>query len=512
MVTKFVTKFLALMQNGQEPISITYNKTATASSNRYFPTDPSLAIRFQRNSDIYSPEKQCSGQARNIWMSDPTDTNPWLQVDLGQTYSTTALFIWNRNDCCWGRLTPFSITISDTNATTVGPTFKDQSPCFMSDDPKPPSKVGIYADCVSVGRYVIIRLTGPNHYNYGTDFHVCAIQVYGSLYSASPSPPPTPLPPPRPSPPPPSPNPPPPPSPSPSPPPPPSPSPPPYIPFPNTSYCPVGNPFYWTVTNTTYKTYGQMCIHTNPTNFTTIPCDFANGDNTSIGYLWNNSLKMQVFPLPADKCWGVSAGSLLVQVPCETAPTVTESQVPDFQPGNLVINGSCVTAGPLYSVITVSPCTSQNLSQTWVPVCSPFPPPPPPSPPLPSPPPPPPPSPSPPPPLPSPPPPPSPPPTIRPNPPPPPPSPSPPPPPSPSPPPPPSPSPPPPPSPSPPPPPSPPKPSPPPPPSPSPPPPSPSPPPPPSPNPPPFIPFPNTTYCPVGDPFYWTVTNTTYKT
>ena len=485
--------------------SIAYGGKPSASSGVSL---ESLPLRFQYSSQILLPKKQCSGQSSTVWTSNAkVDQFPWFQVDLGARYTTTDYQIWNRYDCCGGRLSPFSIFVSETSGLVDGVPVGaplSLSACATYSNATPPET--IQGPCVGTGRYVIIQLTGNNSYDGGRELNICAFQIFGNLtMGAVPPPrPPLPPPPPLPSPPPPSPSPVPPspsPPPSPTPPPPPSPRPPPFIPFPNTSYCPVGNPFYWTVTNTTYKTYGQMCIHTNPTNFTTIPCDFANGDNTSIGYLWNNSLNMQVFPLTANKCWGVSS-SLLVPVSCETAPIVTESPIPLFQPGNLVINGNCVTAGPLYSVITVSPCTSQNLSQTWDPVCSPFPPPPPPepSPPPPSPsPPPPPPSPSPPPPQsPSPPPPPSPSPPPPPSPsPPPPPSPSPPPPPSPSPPPPPpSPSPPPPPSPSPPPPPSPsppppPSPSPPPPPSPSPPPPpSPSPPPPPSPSPPPSPPSP----------------------
>ena len=189
---KRFVNFLALFKDGLEPPSITFNKTATASSSLYFPSDPSLAVRFERNSDILAPKKQCSGQARNIWQSNVSDQSPWFQVDLGQTYSTTQLVVWNRNDCCWGRLTPFSITISGTNATS-SPTLKDQAPCFTSNDPKPPSTVGIYANCSSVGRYVIIRLTGQNNYDRGYNFHLCAIQVYGSVYIPPPPSPPPPL-------------------------------------------------------------------------------------------------------------------------------------------------------------------------------------------------------------------------------------------------------------------------------------------------------------------------------
>ena len=179
--------------------SVAFNHTYVSTSELY-PGLSKLPLRFQYSSAILAPKKQCSGQANTVWMSSKSDPAPSYTVDLGKQYAITNFEVWNRNDCCWGRLTPFSIYITN-NISNLG------TSCVNYNQPIP-SMTAVDGTCSGIGRYAIIKLTGPNNYDGGSDFHLCAFQLFGIPYlGPGPSPPPPlpspPPPPPEPHPPPP---------------------------------------------------------------------------------------------------------------------------------------------------------------------------------------------------------------------------------------------------------------------------------------------------------------------
>ena len=45
--------------------------------------------------------------------------NPWWQVDLGTTRTVNEITLWNRTDCCGGRLTNFAVSLLDSSLATV---------------------------------------------------------------------------------------------------------------------------------------------------------------------------------------------------------------------------------------------------------------------------------------------------------------------------------------------------------------------------------------------------------
>ena len=156
-----------------------------------------LPVRFNYSAEIITPQKMCSGQAGNIWMSDPKDTSPWFTVDLGRNYQINYIQFWNRYDCCQGRMFPMSVCLD-------GP-----RQCNIYNESSIPL---IYNTAFSyVGRVLNISLVGENLHDGGSIFNLCAIQVYGTSHVISlpppyppfPSPPPPSPPPPLPSPPPP---------------------------------------------------------------------------------------------------------------------------------------------------------------------------------------------------------------------------------------------------------------------------------------------------------------------
>ncbi|WP_190093708.1 alpha-L-fucosidase [Streptomyces melanogenes] len=51
----------------------------------------------------------------------PLDTNPWWQVDLGSSQYVDSIKLWNRTDCCSGRLHDFYVFTSDTPFTSTDP-------------------------------------------------------------------------------------------------------------------------------------------------------------------------------------------------------------------------------------------------------------------------------------------------------------------------------------------------------------------------------------------------------
>ena len=424
--------------------NIAYVKSTNASSGLNLIKNP---VRFNYSAELdLAPQKMCSGEAGNVWMSDSKDRAPWFSIDLGAFYSISYVKIYNRYDCCQGRMYPLTACLGVN--------------CFNARNPNVPliyevPPVGF------TGQVFNISLSGPTNLYGDSIFHICAIFLYGIRVTIPPPPPPSPspFPPPLPSPPPPLPPPPsppfpPPPSPPPPSPPPPNPSPPPLgIPAYNTTNYTLPNPcngaaMSWSpLVNATIWGHFDCIDASDSTNIRLSPC---NGNSSSQQWKWNSTAgnwtvkgQLQLYNATGtNNCLGSNSAGGYQLKSCTSAPFIYWAGNGTFIDSN---TSTCLTAvnGTFLKNAT---CSLAGGWQVWDPVCLPFPPPSPPSPPPPLPPPP---SPSPP--LP----PPSPPPPLPPPPSPPPPSPTPPPPPSPSPPPPPSPSPPPPPSPSPPPPPSP---------------------------------------------------------
>jgi len=103
------------------------------------------------------------------------DPNAWWQVDLGASYTITAVQLWNRTECCGARLSDYWVFVSntpfadgDTPATLQ--TRAGTSAIHQTSAPSPSATVAP----MSPGRYVRVQLAGTNN------LHLAEVQVYGT--------------------------------------------------------------------------------------------------------------------------------------------------------------------------------------------------------------------------------------------------------------------------------------------------------------------------------------------
>src|SRR5262249_8682766 len=103
------------------------------------------------------------------------DTFPWWQVDLGSSVNIDSIAIWNRTDCCSGRLNNAYVFVSDspflpddtpsTLSTRLGTIFRQFGISGLSTN----------VDIGTQGRYVRIQLAGINYLS------LAEVQVFGSV-------------------------------------------------------------------------------------------------------------------------------------------------------------------------------------------------------------------------------------------------------------------------------------------------------------------------------------------
>jgi alpha-L-fucosidase 2 len=84
----------------------------------------------------------------------------WWQVDLGSARQIGSVQVWNRTDCCGGRLSNFYVFVSDTpfTSTAVGATLAQAgvSNYLTSGTGGTPTTVAVNR----TGRYVRVQLQG----------------------------------------------------------------------------------------------------------------------------------------------------------------------------------------------------------------------------------------------------------------------------------------------------------------------------------------------------------------
>ncbi|MBU2366789.1 MAG: discoidin domain-containing protein [Alphaproteobacteria bacterium] len=110
-----------------------------------------LAVDGDTNGDFSAGSVAHTGQ----------DQYAWLDVDLGESMSLEAIRLWNRTDCCTGRLDDFWLFVSDAPfAVTDTPDVLRERPGTWSQiNPAPAPKLTVQTDGVK-GRYVRVQLSG----------------------------------------------------------------------------------------------------------------------------------------------------------------------------------------------------------------------------------------------------------------------------------------------------------------------------------------------------------------
>src|SRR5579871_1091666 len=131
------------------------------------PAVPATAVVGDFNGD---------GKADFAFSDNPTDPNPWWQVDLGSPQSIASLVIWNRTDCCASRLGDYWVFISNTPflPTDTPATLQFRTGTFWSHQTSVPSPSATIATVGVQGQYVRVQLSNPDYLS------LAEVQVFGT--------------------------------------------------------------------------------------------------------------------------------------------------------------------------------------------------------------------------------------------------------------------------------------------------------------------------------------------
>jgi len=126
-------------------------KTSTASTKAYKWLDLSKAkATASTSAHGGAPSRAIDGSSSSAWAfgsctHTATQTNPWLQVDLGSTQTIKAITLTNRGDCCNGRLNGASVYVGDKKCATIASVGKGATKLV---------------NCDGVGNTVKVKLEG----------------------------------------------------------------------------------------------------------------------------------------------------------------------------------------------------------------------------------------------------------------------------------------------------------------------------------------------------------------
>jgi hypothetical protein len=107
------------------------------------------------NGGVASRAVDGNTEGRAVWRSvtetAASDSNPWWQVDLGQSYDISLIQIWNRTDRFSDKLSRFTVSILDSSKQVVWTRELNYypNPCVTLDGAN------------TKGQYVKIQLNGP---------------------------------------------------------------------------------------------------------------------------------------------------------------------------------------------------------------------------------------------------------------------------------------------------------------------------------------------------------------
>ncbi|XP_078688578.1 polycystin family receptor for egg jelly-like isoform X2 [Branchiostoma floridae x Branchiostoma belcheri] len=140
----------------ESSVNIARGRPAWQSSTRYQEGTPDKAVNGDR-SGYYRRDNSCSHTA--------ADNNAWWYVDLESSHSVERVVIFNREDCCSGRLNPFRVHVGNSTAVASNPS--------CGGDHSAPN---LTVACGGLtGRYVGVLLPGSSRV-----LTLCEVEVYGS--------------------------------------------------------------------------------------------------------------------------------------------------------------------------------------------------------------------------------------------------------------------------------------------------------------------------------------------
>lgn len=149
---------------GTKATSVTVTTSAGSASGTVPPTNVALGKPATQSSDYSS--KYPAGNAVDGSLTNFADTQdstqPWWQVDTGQSYPIDQIALYNRSDCCADRLADYYVFVSDEPfaSTSVADTLAQ--PGVWSSHQTAQAGRPTVIDVGRTGRYVRVQLAGSN--------------------------------------------------------------------------------------------------------------------------------------------------------------------------------------------------------------------------------------------------------------------------------------------------------------------------------------------------------------
>ena len=106
----------------------------------------------------------------------PPGTAQWLEIQLPNDYRINEVALWNRLDCCWGRLGNFRLSVFDGAAEVWGQDYLNTSP-FVAK-----GMMSVHDDAAgffAVGDRVRIELIGGVDGSGFNNIHLAELQIFG---------------------------------------------------------------------------------------------------------------------------------------------------------------------------------------------------------------------------------------------------------------------------------------------------------------------------------------------
>ena len=156
--TSLITSFLAMVCAGSAGAALITN-SFVQNKERKWSRDAGATASQSSTNGAGVASRAIDGNYNGAWNGNsvthtlPTDTNSWWQVDLGAPRAIDSISLYNRTDCCGGRLSNFSVLASNDSSFTT----------TVYDSGNQAAAVGASASYAGVGataQYVRIRRDG----------------------------------------------------------------------------------------------------------------------------------------------------------------------------------------------------------------------------------------------------------------------------------------------------------------------------------------------------------------
>jgi len=126
------------------------------------------------------PERAIDGNTDGTWSAGSVThtadlTDSWWEVDLGGTFSIGEVRLYNRLDCCWGRLSNFRVAVFDGTTEVFGEDYFTTTGSVAQG-----GTLSVYPPGGTSGNRIQVRILGLNNDSNGF-LSLAEVEVYDGL-------------------------------------------------------------------------------------------------------------------------------------------------------------------------------------------------------------------------------------------------------------------------------------------------------------------------------------------